>query len=968
MAQQQEQPSKVERWAYPFPLKTTNIKFAPEDYLQALAVAEDGFYPLGANGLWHGGIHFGAQTAGKFQQDGGVRCIADGEVVAFRLDEKLQEVAYPDGIKAGYSKGFTLVRHRLVLPPAPTQPTNGNTQPQNSPATTPPAPQNTTPPAQDVLTFFSLYMHTLPLEGYGPGAQSNGPAKTLPAYYGATETYVVGTKAHDPQLKATGQPDSTTAGLRVRASHSGHAAVIGWLPRDTKIRIGQKHGPWGKISSFVAGTALPYKQGETLNASAVVGWVYVGEMDKESKPSAVDQIYILPKPHRIAAGETVAWIGEYQRLVEARAHHTLLPKLGERPLLHVEVFTGDDLNAFISRSRTRAQQFDAKSRTLLLISKGAKLVQPTPADSSLGAGVVVKATADSPDSGPWCKVQKVNAAGHPLSGQAPLWIARTDLQGSSDRQAWSHFPLSVNSASGPAAAWARVVATGSGQSCSEAEGKTWYAVSIADENNAQVNGWVCDHGHPLVELKTPWDWPGFDVVNLGTSVSDMFQRALFVADSGTPDEIASFEDSFNTARSDETVRKLEDAIDGQGQHDGKITARELQLALSKPWLADRIDHLIVRYESEWGGEMSKWDALDSHMHAGLPVWQAEKTRIDALRYWAGISGVTGWPTSANVYHVHPVGVVGNFFDPDACACGCCMVVTGTRFKVDAHTFWYGPQHSGSIQLGACPALATMRTNGTLSEIEERILRAMSENEGKVDTVQAIDKAIISAGAMQKTIRGAESRGELATQIATFRDAHPADYQRYFSNCGWTVIGSGGDASLGYADSTFTNGVRIIGDELYTALRRDCSADTFGKPVKCPPVASMAHAVSSPLYQELQIKDFVDRLNHAIGKKPSGYDYQIKDYLQSPLGRATVLDQDVNAPGQTANSMKASLDHFFQHNPHVPRNPAEWGANRAAYETSILQDYGPSRYMAQVNGVSVAPQRYAHLAQILGMPS
>jgi hypothetical protein len=131
---------------------------------------------------------------------------------------------------------------------------------------------------------------------------------------------------------------------------------------------------------------------------------------------------------------------------------------------------------------------------------------------------------------------------------------------------------------------------------------------------------------------------------------------------------------------------------------------------------------------------------------------------------------------------------------------------------------------------------------------------------------------------------------------------------------------------------------------------------------------MAHAVSSPLYQELQVKDFVDRLNHAIGKKPSGYDYPIKDYLQSPLGRATALDQDVNAPGATANSMKASLDHFFQQNPHAPRNPAEWGANRAAYETSILQDYGPSRYMAQVNGVSVAPQRYAHLAQILGMPS
>ena len=46
--------------------------------------------------------------------------------------------------------------------------------------------------------------------------------------------------------------------------------------------------------------------------------------------------------------------------------------------------------------------------------------------------------------------------------------------------------------------------------------------------------------------------------------------------------------------------------------------------------------MIVQYETEWGGEMSKWDALDSHMHAGLPVWQAEKKRIDTFAVLAGL--------------------------------------------------------------------------------------------------------------------------------------------------------------------------------------------------------------------------------------------------------------------------------------------------------------------------------------------
>ncbi|VVE19606.1 hypothetical protein [Pandoraea fibrosis] len=62
------------------------------------------------------------------------------------------------------------------------------------------------------------------------------------------------------------------------------------------------------------------------------------------------------------------------------------------------------------------------------------------------------------------------------------------------------------------------------------------------------------------------------------------------------------------------------------------------------------------------------------------------------------------------------------------------------------------------------------------------------------------------------------------------------------------------------------------------------------------------------------------------------------------------------------------DRFFQRNPHVSRNPEEWGSHRSSYEASILQDYGPSRDMAKVNGESVAPTRYQHLAQAIGLSS
>ncbi|KVK75669.1 hypothetical protein WS90_26465 [Burkholderia cepacia] len=92
-------------------------------YMKALATAEDGFYPLGTSGYWHGGIHFGEKTGKALKQSEGVCAIAAGEVVAYRLDSTYPELTYnepkPPERYALYSTGFVLVRHTLTLPPVP---------------------------------------------------------------------------------------------------------------------------------------------------------------------------------------------------------------------------------------------------------------------------------------------------------------------------------------------------------------------------------------------------------------------------------------------------------------------------------------------------------------------------------------------------------------------------------------------------------------------------------------------------------------------------------------------------------------------------------------------------------------------------------------------------------------------------------------------------------------------------------
>lgn len=73
-------------WAYPFPSKDTSHN--PLQLLTHMAQAKGGFYPTGENGLWHGGVHFDEGTAAAFDQSS-VRCIADGEVIAYRIDDTL---------------------------------------------------------------------------------------------------------------------------------------------------------------------------------------------------------------------------------------------------------------------------------------------------------------------------------------------------------------------------------------------------------------------------------------------------------------------------------------------------------------------------------------------------------------------------------------------------------------------------------------------------------------------------------------------------------------------------------------------------------------------------------------------------------------------------------------------------------------------------------------------------------------
>ncbi|MEX3932701.1 hypothetical protein AB4Y32_12975 [Paraburkholderia phymatum] len=300
-----------------------------------MANSDGGFYPLGLNGMYHGGIHFDAGTGGKLKQRDGVRAIADGEVVAYRLDSTYPELTYPTTPPRYtlYSTGFVLIRHRRVLPRRPntsgTSGPSGGTSTAEAPASGAPAtpaggPQAYQPPADDVLEFYSLYMHRLDWKGYQDAQTESGngsapPIHPLPFWQG-NRLFRVGAKAknkvpvpRDDPADASQTPDTPQAGARICDRASG--TVIGLLPRGGELSIvGNSTKGWAQIATITKGTPVATVGGGTPDPSAATGWVNLDEFDAAIDPKPLDTVVVLDpaKPFKVRAGDVVGYLGEYQ--------------------------------------------------------------------------------------------------------------------------------------------------------------------------------------------------------------------------------------------------------------------------------------------------------------------------------------------------------------------------------------------------------------------------------------------------------------------------------------------------------------------------------------------------------------------------------------------------------------------------------------------------------------------------------
>ncbi|QBR29352.1 MULTISPECIES: hypothetical protein [Pseudomonas] len=649
---------KIEKWSYPLKAGATGAT-DPQQFYKALAKAKDGFYPLGANGLWHGGVHFD-EASGLVPDLAEVKCIADGEVVAYRIDSTYPKSAYGTA-ESEFSTGFVLIKHRLEVPVPPAPPATAGAQS----VAAAPGPS---------LTFFSLYMHLLQWKnyeeapalsrpafwsggtlqvkataddeilglrvrlerrgkpGYGTvltvlargtvvqtGEEEDGWLKVVSVTPPSTDltpgtgwvyktemtagstpnTYVIGTAAKDPM-------NPPQKGLVVRASASQSGAAKAILPHGTQVKIGNDgtRGKYQKLLEIVSGNAVP-----PLAAAEVLGYVWEGQLEAKSEPAEKDAVHVLTTPIPISAGSLIGHVGKYQN------HSDSAPK----NLLHVEVFSCEDVKAFTVLSKDKAAGLPAVEKTLVKIPQGSVLVT-----HSQGMSATNPPRVTDPHK----------TVGHDFF--VPVGVLEA-------------LPAEKKIK-------APVVMAGS------TTYTLWWRLDglLGDAEGNEISGWFAEPDTAL-SRHSPFEWEGFSFIEETGSNVDHLSAFLHAQQSLSEEEQATYSPNIDNAEDGTAKQRLYKILDRNG--DKKLTPDEIKEALKKPWFSQPISQIVTQYESEWFYESEKWNALDEVMgHTDSEpniAWQEEKVRIKRLGWLDKLAGKYGID-SKKLWHLHPIGFIGNF--------------------------------------------------------------------------------------------------------------------------------------------------------------------------------------------------------------------------------------------------------------------------------------------------------------------
>ncbi|EKQ4521956.1 hypothetical protein P5L48_001045 [Escherichia coli] len=329
--------SVLPKIVWPIPSNSRGSEFKnQEEILSHVGGESTGQYMIGRSGMWHGGIHITEATtpwcalSGKsplealdfpvpFKGEQAVRCMADGEVVAYRVCKDYLTLAWESG-PLSFSGSFVLVKHFI--------------QPGEK--------------ESSGLHFYTLYMHLAPYSAY-----SVNPAETK---WTVQDTLT----AYDPEWVMTASTNNKSTSESYRKGTIPKGSIVEWDKTDSGLHtVAFNKREYGLVT-FVSLSEQALKKGK--KTSLKPGQQYWMLVDKNNLSPGTDGVVqpswwqklmppakeamkfdqvVCPTPFAISAGDPVGHMGYYQA-----------PKDGgyeARYQVHIECTSMDDnLETFLT--------------------------------------------------------------------------------------------------------------------------------------------------------------------------------------------------------------------------------------------------------------------------------------------------------------------------------------------------------------------------------------------------------------------------------------------------------------------------------------------------------------------------------------------------------------------------------------------------------------------------------------------
>ncbi|WP_248740390.1 peptidoglycan DD-metalloendopeptidase family protein [Pseudomonas sp. MWU12-2029] len=628
-------PAPLMNFQYPFRQADGKQFSDAEEVYKTLANERSGHYLLGSNKFWHGGIHISEISIPQCVLNEPIRCVADGKVVAYRLNEDYLESTFGDGEKKlKYSNSFCLVRHEYKSAPNPEEGVNKG--------------------KQNKLNFYSLYMHLLPYQGYPLTTQEKPTPKV---------TMKVGDfKAYDeaPVSAQTPSPGKVASG--------------------TKLEI---------IDQKDIGN-VTYAKGKILSGSVKSGSHKVRGVGREIWFAYMKD----GEPYKNSKGNRI-WLGDaiperarpnyWQGKVKAQATRRL--PIFQPPAEPVnEKVAGPRVAGNLELAVKSVIEFDSTMVVNLVVGNVLRRMAPC----TLVSGGVWQATGSAPSSF-WTIVEndpssqfvrwdltptnfdnviKVGAgvkAGDPV-GYLGLVENLVSEQGEISGRRQVHIEIFTDEADvnkflensavlkiGRKYLWlpSKTVVKNKAPSLESKElnkdcvidlskasvikegGEEYYEVKLFD-GDQEINGLVKKAG---TEVITQHDWEklGFHIVEETNSDAD------------------GFLDSENMPK---FFKEIFAKIDKN--HDGEVDASELADALRDPAIRDQWAKLVAHHPTEWKSKSDavKWAKLEKLLEGFPKTLKHEKERIDKYVFWDELVSIQAMASDV-VWHFHPIEFISN---------------------------------------------------------------------------------------------------------------------------------------------------------------------------------------------------------------------------------------------------------------------------------------------------------------------